>query len=141
MTNFDVESLFTNIPLDETIKIRCDSFYTNQELLSSINKNQFKKLLRAAVRSNYFWFDGIVYQQVDRVAIGSPLGPSLANAFLAHYKKIWLINCPDHFKFVYYKRYVNDIFDTSPHHLEKFNEYLNTKHGNIKVTNEKQVSG
>ena len=86
MANFDAVSLFTNIPLDETIKICCDSLYTNQELLSSINKNQFKKLLRAALRSNDFWFDGIVYQQVDRVAIGSRLGPSLANAFLAHYK-------------------------------------------------------
>ena len=28
-----------------------------------------------------------------------------------------------------------------PHHFEKLNEYLNTKHGNIKFTNEKQVNG
>ena len=29
----------------------------------------------------------------------------------------------------------------SPHYLEKFNEYLNTKHANIKFTNEKEVNG
>ena len=28
-----------------------------------------------------------------------------------------------------------------PHHIEKINEYLNTKHVNIKFTNEKKVIG
>ena len=72
MTNLDVESLFANIPLEETIKICCDSLYKNQELVSNINKNQFEKLLRAALCNNYFLFDGIVYQQVDGVSMGSP---------------------------------------------------------------------
>ena len=38
---------------------------------------------------------------------------------------------------------MDDIFVLfwSPHHLEKFNEYLNTKHANIKFTNEKEVNG
>ena len=40
------------------------------------------------------------------------------------------------------KRYVDDIFVLfgSPHHLEKYNEYLNTKHANIKITSEKEVN-
>ena len=143
MASLDVESLFTNIPLEETIKICCDSLYKNQELLRNISKNQFEKLLRAALSNNYFLFDGSIYQQIDGVAMGSPLGPSLANAFLAHYEQIWLDDCPDEFKPVYYKRYVDDIFVLfrSPHHLEKFNEYLNTKHANIKFTSEKEVNG
>ena len=29
----------------------------------------------------------------------------------------------------------------SPHHLEKLNKYLNTKHANIKFTSEKEVNG
>ena len=75
--------------------------------------------------------------------MGSPLDPSLANAFLTHYEQIWLNCCPDEFKPVYYKRYVDDTFVLfqSPHHLEKFNEYLNTKHANIKFTSEKEVNG
>ena len=143
MASLDVESLFTNIPLEETIKICCEALYKNQELLSNINKNQFEKLLRAARCSNYFLFHGIFYQQVDGVAMGPPLGPSLANTFLAHYEQILLSDCPDEFKPVYYKRYVDDIFVLfrSPHHLEKFYEYLNTKHANIKFTNEKEVNG
>ena len=36
MDSLDVESLFTNILLEETIKICCDSLYKNQELLCNI---------------------------------------------------------------------------------------------------------
>ena len=68
---------------------------------------------------------------VDGVAMGSPLGPSLANTFLAHYEQIWLNDCPDEFPPVLF---------WSPHHLENCNEYLNTKHVNIKLTNEKEVN-
>ena len=47
-------------------------------------------------------------------------------------ESIWLNDCPDEFKPVYYKRYGNNIFDLfrSLHHREIFNEYLNTKHAN-----------
>ena len=38
--------------------------------------------------------------------MGSPLGPNWANTFLAHYEQIWLNDCPDEFKPVYYKRYL-----------------------------------
>ena len=65
MASLDVEPLFTNIPLEETIKICCDSLYKNQELLSNINKNQLEKLLRVALCNNYILFDDIVYKQVD----------------------------------------------------------------------------
>ena len=55
MTSFDIQSLFTNIPSEETIKICCDSLYKNQELLSNINKDQFQKILRATLCNNYFF--------------------------------------------------------------------------------------
>ena len=44
------------------------------------------------------------------------------------------------FKPVYYRRYVDDIFALfrSPDHLEKFTNYLNSKHKNIKFTYEKE---
>ena len=74
MASLDVESLFTNIPMEEAIKICCDSLYKNQELLSNINKNQFENLLRAAFCNNCFLFDGILYQQIDGVVVGSPFG-------------------------------------------------------------------
>ena len=44
------------------------------------------------------------------VAMGSPLGPSLANAFSCFHEQIWLNDCPEDFKPVYYRRYVDGIF-------------------------------
>ena len=74
--------------------------------------------------------------------MGLPLGPSLANAFLCFHEQIWLNDCPEDFKLVYYRRYVDDIFALfrSPDHLEKFTSYLYSKHKNIKFTYEKESS-
>ena len=56
------------------------------------------------------------------------------------YVQIWLNGCPDDLTLCIIKD-VGDIFVIfwSPQHLEKFNEYLNKKHANIKFTNEKEV--
>ena len=64
------------------------------------------------------------------------LGPILANTFLCHYDKIWLIECPSQFKPVVYRRYVDDIFVLfkSKEHLKLFVNYMNSKHKNIKFT-------
>ena len=53
---------------------------------------------------------------------------------------MWLNDSLDEFKPVYYKRYVDDVFVLFEflHHLEKFNEYLNTKHANIKFYSENE---
>ena len=65
MSILDVESLFTNISLKETVKIYGDSFYKNHELLPNINKCQFEEIVKAPLCNNYFLFDDIIYQQVD----------------------------------------------------------------------------
>ena len=52
--------------------------------------------------------------------MGSPLGHTLANAFLNHCEKIWLNECPSQFKPVVYRHYVDNIFV-----LFKSKEYLN----------------
>ena len=79
---------------------------------------------------NNFNFDGKIYKQTDGVAVGSWLGPSLANAFLCFHEQIWLNDCSEDFKPVHYRRCVDDIFSLfrSPDHLEKFANYLNSKH-------------
>ncbi|XP_057299414.1 uncharacterized protein LOC130630029 [Hydractinia symbiolongicarpus] len=104
--------------------------------VSNFCKSDFRKLLSLATENSYFTFDGQLFKQVDGVAMGSPLGPSLANAFLSHHEKTWLDNCPSSFKPVYYKRYVDDVFVlfSSPSHLPLFKDYLNRQHINISFT-------
>ena len=83
-------------------------------------------------------FNQQFYKQHDGVAIGSPLGPTLANVFLCYHEKNWLLNCPSEFKPVIYRRYVDDAFllVCSKHQIEKFRNYLNRQHKNIKFTSE-----
>ena len=78
------------------------------------------------------------YKQHDGVAMGSPLGSTLANVLLCYHEKTWLQNCPSEFKSVIYRRYVDDTFPffRSKYHIEKFRNYLNRQHKNIKFTSE-----
>ena len=82
MASFDVTSLFTNIPLDETIDIAIDSLFNDNEFFMNFNKQQLKKLLQLATKDNIFLFNSQLYSQIDGVAMGSPLGPTLANIFM-----------------------------------------------------------
>ena len=44
------------------------------------------------------------------MAMGSPLGPTFANIFMCALEENFLNNCPDHFKPIFYKPYVEDTF-------------------------------
>ena len=72
------------------------------------------------------------------MAMGSPLGPTLANIFLGFHEQIWLDSCPIDYKPVYYARYVDDIFVLFRHaeHLNEFKLYLNKQHANMHFTSE-----
>ena len=68
--------------------------------------------------------------------MGSPLGPALANAFLAHYEPVWLEECPLSFAPMFFARYVDDIFVLvrSVDHVAKLAQYFSSKHPNIRFT-------
>ena len=50
--------------------------------------------LKLATTGSSFIFDNKLYKQIDGVLMGWPLGPTMANTFLCHYKKFWLNECP-----------------------------------------------
>ena len=56
-------------------------------------------------------FNNLYCKQVDGVAMGSPLGPTLANLFVVYYESKWLENCQPQFKPQFYRRYMDDIFE------------------------------
>ena len=85
MAILDVDSLFINIPLDEIINIIIEKLFSENETFHNFNKDQFKCLLTLVTKESYFLFDVKLYQYVDGVAMGSPLGPTLPNIFVCHY--------------------------------------------------------
>ena len=72
--------------------------------------------------------------------MGSPLGPTLANIFLAYHEEKWLDSCPKQFKCSYYTRYVDDVFCLFEREdqVNKFHRYLNSRHINITFSKESE---
>ena len=134
--SLDIDLLFTNIPLEQTIEICTNNLFKNSDIVHALKKSEFKDLLSLATKESPFIFNNILYKQIDGVAIGSPLAPSLANAFLAHHEKNWLDSYFLEYRVSYYRRYVDDIFVLfkSPDHLKRFQSYLNSCHVNMSFT-------
>lgn len=57
---------------------------------------------------SFVLFDGKCYQQIDGVATGFLLHPTLVNVFLCYHELGCLENCPLEFIPVVYKRYEDD---------------------------------
>lgn len=74
----------------------------------NLSQEQFSKLLELALKESVLLFNGDLFRQVDGVAMGSPLVPCVANAFMCHHETIRLNECPIELKPVVYKRYVDD---------------------------------
>ena len=74
MASLDVDVLFTNISLDETIDICLKKlFKTPDTFVKGISKNDFRDLLNLASKESFFTFNNKFYIQVDGVAMESPL--------------------------------------------------------------------
>ena len=140
LVSYDVTSLFTNIPLQETIVIAINLIF-NHNLNLSITKKELEKLFFFAVSQTHFIFNSKFYNQIDGVSMGSPLAPVLTNILMGFYESKWLneynLNKPK-----YYLRYVDNIlaaFDKEQDSLNFLN-FLNKRHPNFKFTIEKQIN-
>ena len=136
MASFDVTSLYTCIPLDETIDICTSSLIDEDGTFINLNSIELSTMLNYATKNSIFYFNQVLYEQTDGMAMGSCLGPSMANIFLCHYEDIWLQNCPSSFKPIFYRRYIDDTFILfkKPSHVPKFKDHLNRQHPNIEFT-------
>ena len=136
MASLDVDSLYTNIPLEETIDSCVDNLSSDNENLPNITKHDFRNLLNIATKEIFFMFNSKYYKQVDGVAMASPLGAVFANIFTSSFESKWLQDRPNDFKPVFYRRYMYDVFVlfSPPNHTDNFMEYLSSKHPNIKFS-------
>jgi hypothetical protein len=73
--SFDVESLFTNIPVNETIDIILKRAFSGRTTrFNGLKRKTLKELLLICVTHSHFVFNGAFYDQIDGVSMGSPLG-------------------------------------------------------------------
>ena len=111
LASLDVESLFTNVPVRETIEIICRNAYNHPTLPKPpFNEEDLKKLLLlCTTRCPFTNSDGRMYLQRDGVSMGSPLGVLFANYYMTHVENAVFAEQPD-LKPLVYCRYIDDSF-------------------------------
>ena len=131
MCSFDVSTLFTNVPLDETIQICLDMLYALPDA-PTLPRSVLRVLLEYATKKSHFIFDGQYYDQINGVAMGSPLGPVLTNIFMCHFEEKWVLSNNTRPSICF--RYVDDTFTLfdNINTENQFLHYLNSCHANIK---------
>ena len=83
LVSYDVKSLFTSIPVEESIG-RCERKLNKDEMLgdrTSVDVATIIGLLRFCLSTTSFQYKGTHYQLVG-VAMGSPVSPVIADIFM-----------------------------------------------------------
>ena len=84
MVSFDVESLFTNVPIEGAVqaarrKLESDPGLTDRTTLTPA---EIADLLDFVLRSTYFQYNGSIYEQQEGAAMGSPVSAVIANLYM-----------------------------------------------------------
>ena len=139
MCSFDITNLYTNIPLQETIDIILNYlFFSTNNVVLGLSRKLFSDMLQLAVLNSFFVFNQKLYRQIEGLGMGLPLAPTLANIFMSHHEQKWLQQWPEHFKPIFYRRYVDDtlVLFSDKSRDAQFLQYLNNQHNNINFTME-----
>ena len=125
------------VPLDFTIELILDKVYKDKLIKTKLSRNEMKKLLQICTKEMHFSFNGAIYRQINGVAMGSPLGPVLANIFMVELEKTLVLQLQDEVSLWY--RYVDDTFSfIRKDCVDNVLQVLNGFHDSIKFTFEKE---
>lgn len=111
LASLDVESLFTNVPVKQTIKIILKHVYQHAELPPpDIPPATLEELLTICTTKTPFRnIDGQLYVQREGVSMGSALGPTFADFYMCNLENEIFEEYPE-LKPLIYVRYVDDCF-------------------------------
>jgi hypothetical protein len=76
MVSFDIVSLFTRMPIKDTV-----------DLLGRFFEEDVLGPFRHVLTTSYFTFNGQFYGQTDGVAMGSPFSPIIASFYMEYLEK------------------------------------------------------
>ncbi|XP_076043787.1 uncharacterized protein LOC143026887 [Oratosquilla oratoria] len=111
ISSLDVESLFTHVPVNETISIILERVYRSNVPALDIPEDVVRAMLEICTKEAPFLSHrGELFRQVDGVAMGSPFGVLFANIYMAKVEERTFQNHPPP---SIYARYIDDIFITT----------------------------
>ena len=89
LTSYDVTSLFTLVPIDSALNIIKDLFEKDEKLndRGGLSVQDITELLEFCLHNTYFSFQNKFYEQVEGMAMGSPVSPIVANLYMEHFER------------------------------------------------------
>ena len=130
--SYDVESLFTNIPVRETIDFILDEIYVRKSTKPFCAKRlTFKRLLERLTGECIFSVNGRLMKQIDGCQMGGPLSKTFSDIFMNKLERdVVMPRDPP-----LYRRYVDDSFNRrKKNEPDELFEALNSYHPNIRYT-------
>ncbi|CAG9563495.1 unnamed protein product [Danaus chrysippus] len=133
MVSFDVQSLFTNLPVLDCIEIVRGKLKDNKMHI------EYSELLKHCLTSGYLMWKDEFYIQVDGVAMGSPVSPVVADIFMEDFE-VRALRSPT-IRPLIYKCYVDDTFTIlNKNKTSAFLNHLNSINNKIQFTIELEAN-
>ena len=135
MISFDVESLYTNIPITDALLVIKDLLNNDTTLQDRINllPDQILELLEFLLSTTFFIFNGEFHQQTDGVAMGRPASSIVAENYMISIETtaITTADTPPRI----WECHVDDVFSILRRcNLEQFFQCINSRHPKTKFT-------
>lgn len=130
LLSLDVTSLYTNVPID--LALRCIEDRWNE-----ISSHTFlpREGVKLWLDPTFFQHKGVFYQQIDGVAMGSPISPAIANLVMETLDNSVITSL--NYQLPFYKRYVDDILTTvHKENLDNLLHSFNQFHPRLNFTSE-----
>ena len=133
--SLDVQSLYTNIPIQQGIASVKQALSEHASTAKNRPDKFILTLLELTLLRNDFQFNNETYLQTKGTAMGKKYAPAFANIFMHYWEQQALSST--NYTPLFWKRYIDDIFGTWRHsedQLHTFIQHLNSINPNIKVS-------
>jgi hypothetical protein len=135
LVSFDVSSLYTNVPVIESINICADLIFRDNNTLP-IEKDTFIQLTKIASCNVIMSTHDGYYQQIDGLAMGSPPAPHLANGWMSQFDESIKGDAK------LFTRYMDDILrEINCREADSKLADINNLHPNLSFTIEREKDG
>ena len=135
--SYVIESLFTNIPINDTIDYTLEQIYVEHKFKPICSKLIFKGLLIKLSTEITFTFNSKFCKQTDGCTMGGPLSVTFSDIYMTKMERHVVCS----FNRIFNHRYVDDIYNRRKiNKKDDLYESLNKYHKNIKLTVEKSSS-
>jgi hypothetical protein len=135
LLTLDIKDLYVKIPINSTLKIANKLLIINR--VEEQKRKEINLILKMIINQNYLQYNGRFYKPAMGVAMGSPLSGTFTEIFLQELEQNRLKHLLEEKKFIYYNRYVDDIFIIYDQHIL---EQFNAQHSELQFTLNEEVN-